>query len=81
MDVVHLVNKTQVFGRITRWLLSFLQYDLKIIHKLGRSHVLPNALSTIYNTNEHISVLNQTIDFALFMLGACTNGWTNLGVI
>jgi hypothetical protein len=39
MALVHLVNKQQVFGRIARWLLLFLEYDFTVVYKLGRSHV------------------------------------------
>jgi hypothetical protein len=38
--LVYLVNKPQVFGEITRWLLLFLEYDFKIIYKPSRSHLL-----------------------------------------
>jgi len=39
MALVYLVNKPQVFGRITKWLLLFLEYDFKIVYKPGRSHL------------------------------------------
>jgi hypothetical protein len=40
MALVYLVNKPQVFGKITRWLLLFLEYDFKIVYKPNRSHLL-----------------------------------------
>jgi hypothetical protein len=37
MALVYLVNKPQVYSIIVRWLLLFLEYDFKIVYKLGRS--------------------------------------------
>jgi hypothetical protein len=49
MALVYLVNKPRVFGRIVKWLLLFLEYDLKIVYKLGRSHLMANALNRLLN--------------------------------
>jgi len=49
MALVYLVNKPQVFGRITRWLLLFLEYDFKIVYRPGRSHLMAYALSRLLN--------------------------------
>ncbi len=38
MALLYLIKKPQVFGRITRWLLLFLEYDFFVIYKLGYSH-------------------------------------------
>ncbi len=38
MALMYLVNKPQVSKKIAKWLLLFLEYDLKIVYKLGRSH-------------------------------------------
>jgi hypothetical protein len=46
---VYLVNKPQVSSRIVRWLLLFLEYDFKIVYKLGRSHIMANASSRLPN--------------------------------
>ncbi len=40
MALVYLVNKPQVSGRITRWLLLFLEYEFTIVYKLGKTHVV-----------------------------------------
>jgi hypothetical protein len=37
MALVYMVNKPQVYGKITRWLLLFLEYDFKIVYKLATS--------------------------------------------
>jgi len=34
MALIYLVNKTQVSGRITRWLLHFLEFDFTVVYKL-----------------------------------------------
>jgi hypothetical protein len=40
MVLVYLVNKPQVFGRITKWLLLFLEYEFIVVYKPGRTHVV-----------------------------------------
>jgi hypothetical protein len=67
MAFKYLVNKPQVFGRIAMWLL-FLDYDFKIVYKLGESHLMADALNGPPNQEKPISVLNQTIDAHLFTL-------------
>ncbi len=47
MALVYLVNKPQVFGRIARRLLLFLEYDLKIVYKPRKSHLMANALNKL----------------------------------
>jgi hypothetical protein len=49
MALVYLVNKPQVYGMLIRWLLLFLEYDFKIIYKLGRSHQMADALNRLPN--------------------------------
>jgi hypothetical protein len=49
MALVYLVNKPQVFGKIAKWLLLFLEYDFKIVYKLGRSHLMTDVLSRLPN--------------------------------
>jgi hypothetical protein len=47
MALVYLVNKPQVLGRIVEWLLLFPEYDFVVMHKLGRTHVVVDALSRL----------------------------------
>ncbi len=49
MALVYLVNKPQVFGKLAKWLFLFLEYDFEIVYKLGRSHLMVNALSRLPN--------------------------------
>ncbi len=58
MALMYLVNKPQIYGRITRWLLLFLEYDFKIVYNHGRSHLMANALSRLPNQVEPVSVPN-----------------------
>jgi hypothetical protein len=44
MALTYLVNKPQLFGKIARWLLLFLEYDFIIIYKPSRTHYMANAL-------------------------------------
>jgi hypothetical protein len=49
MALVYLVNKPQVFGRLVKWLLLFLEYDIKIVYKPSRFHLMANALNKLNN--------------------------------
>jgi hypothetical protein len=49
MALIYLVNKPQVFGRLAKWLLLFLEYDIKIIYKPSRFHLMANALNRLPN--------------------------------
>jgi hypothetical protein len=49
MALVYLVNKLQVLGIITRWLLLFLKYDFIVVYKLSITHVVVDALSRLPN--------------------------------
>ncbi len=67
MTIVYLVNKPQVFGRITRWLL-FLEYEFTTVYKPGRTDVFVNVLSKLPNNLETIEVLDQIVDASLFFV-------------
>jgi hypothetical protein len=69
MTLVYLVIKPLVSGGITRWLLFFLEYDFTVVYKLGRIHVVVDALSRNSDITEPIGVLNQTIYASLFYIG------------
>jgi hypothetical protein len=66
MALVYLVNKPHVSKIITRWLLLFLECDFTVVYKLGRTHVIVDALSRLPDITEPIGVPNQTIDASLF---------------
>ncbi len=68
MALVYLVNKPQVSGRLARWLLLFLEYDFKIIYKLGRSHLMVDALNRLPNHTKLVGILDQTCDVYMFTL-------------
>jgi hypothetical protein len=65
---VYLVNKPQIYGIIIKWLLLFLEYDFKIVDKLGKSHLMARALNRLPNRVKLVGVPNQTIDPHLFTL-------------
>jgi hypothetical protein len=56
MALVYMVNKPQIFGKITKQLLLFLEYDFKIVYNLGRSHLIVDALSRLPNQAKPIGV-------------------------
>jgi len=47
--LISLINKLQVFDRLVKWLLLFLEYDFKIDYKLSRSQLMANVLSWLPN--------------------------------
>jgi hypothetical protein len=55
MASMYLVNKPQVFGRLAKWLLLFLEYDFKIVYKPSRSHLMIDALSRLPNQTYKMS--------------------------
>jgi len=69
MALVYLVNKPQVSGRIIKWLLLFLEYDFIVMYKLGRIHVITNALLRLPDIIESIGVFDQTTYASLFYTG------------
>jgi hypothetical protein len=68
MALVYLINKSQVFDTLIRWILLFMEYDFKIVYKLSRSHLMADALSKLPNHIEHVGVPNQTYDVHMFTL-------------
>jgi hypothetical protein len=47
MAILYLINKPQVFGKIVKWLLLFLEYDFNFFYKPCRSHLMVDALSRL----------------------------------
>jgi hypothetical protein len=51
-----------VSGRITKWLLLFLEDELIVVYKLGKTHVVANVLSKLPYSSKPLGVPNYTID-------------------
>jgi hypothetical protein len=64
MALVYLVNKPQISR--SRWLLLFLEYDFIVVYKLGRTHVVTDALSRLLDITEPTSAPDQTTYASLF---------------
>ncbi len=60
MALVYLVNKPQVFGKLVKQLVLFLEYNFKIGYKLDRFHIMANALNRLPNWSKLVGVPNQT---------------------
>jgi hypothetical protein len=69
MTLVYLVNKPQVSGIITKWLLLFLEYDFTIVYKPGKTHVVAYVMPRFPDITEPTSVPNQTTNASLFYIG------------
>ncbi len=68
MVLVYLLKKPQIFGKLTRWLLLFMEYDFKIVYKPNRSHLMAYALNILPNQIKPIEVPDQTCDSHMFTL-------------
>jgi len=66
--LLYLVQKPQVLGKITHWLLFFLEYDFLVIYKLGRSHFVVDVLFWMRDFTKESGVLDQTANTSLFLL-------------
>jgi len=55
MILVYLVNKPQVLGRITRWLL-FLECEFRVVYQPNKTHVVVDALSKLSNNSKPLGV-------------------------
>ena len=64
----YLVNKPQVSGRLARWLLLFLEFDFKVIYKLGKTHGVADALSRNEGAEPTTGIPDQTTDAQLFSI-------------
>jgi hypothetical protein len=68
MVMVYLVNKSHVLRRITRRLLLFLEYELTIIYKPSKMHVVVDVLSILLDNLEPLGVQDYTMDASLFFV-------------
>jgi hypothetical protein len=50
MTLMYMVNRPQIFRKITKWFLMFLKYDFKVIYKLGTKPMVVNVLYKLPNT-------------------------------
>ena len=64
----YLVNKPQVSGRLAQWLLLFLEFDFKVIHKSGKTHGVADALSRNEGAEPATRISDQTTDAQLFSI-------------
>jgi hypothetical protein len=56
MALVYLVNKPEVSGRITRWLLLFLEYEFTLVYKPSKTHVVVNILFRLPDSSKPLGV-------------------------
>ncbi len=68
MVMVYLVNKSHVLRRITRRLLLFLEYELTLIYKPSKMHVVVDVLSILLDNLEPLGVQDYTMDASLFFV-------------
>jgi hypothetical protein len=58
MALAYLVNKPQNLGRITRWLVLFLEYEFIVVYKHGITHVVDDVLSKLPDSSKPLGVLD-----------------------
>ncbi len=59
---IFIFNKPQISRKIVRWLLLFLKYDFIVVDKLGKTHVIIDALSRLVDSTKPTCVPNQITD-------------------
>ncbi len=57
-----------MLGRITRCLLSFLEYEFTIVYKPNRTHIVVDVLSKLPESSKPLGVPNQIVDTTLFFI-------------
>ena len=55
-------------SRLARWLLLFLEFDSKVVYKLGKTHGVADALSCNEGAEPAIGIPDQTTDAQLFSM-------------
>ncbi len=65
---VYFVNKPQVSGRITKWLLLLLENEFTMVYKLDKTHVVVDVLSRLSDSLQPLGVPDQTMDASLFFI-------------
>ncbi|CAB0036816.1 unnamed protein product, partial [Trichogramma brassicae] len=58
----YLRNLKDPTGRLARWALEMQQWEFEIVHRRGKVHELPDALSRAYETNEEVCVVAGVSD-------------------
>jgi hypothetical protein len=67
MALMYLIKKPQLLGRITKWLLLFLEYNFSMVYKLRHSHSVVDAFPQLPNVIENSKVLDRTTNPSLFI--------------
>jgi hypothetical protein len=62
MDLVYLVSKPHVLGRIVKLLFPFMEYEFTCTYKPRCTHVVANVLSRLPDITKPTRVCDQTID-------------------
>jgi hypothetical protein len=75
MALIYLVNKPQVFGKIARWFLFFLEYDFTMVYKPGKTHGMADAPSRTFNGELVAKMEHQIADASLFSIQPITLDW------
>ncbi len=50
--LIYLLNKPHALGKITRWLLLFLEYEFTLVYKPNKIHIVTYALSNLLDVIE-----------------------------
>ena len=66
--LLYLVNKNHATRFISRWIVTLLEVDFKVVVRKGKDYVLADHFSRISNGEEAIGVDDETPDTALFTI-------------
>ena len=74
MAIKYLVNKSQLSGRLTRWILLLEKFDYTVEYKPGRMHLQADHLSRLSEDMGTHPIDDSLIDDKLFVISA-TPDW------
>lgn len=71
-SLLWLQNLKDLNGRLARWAVKLQQYDFKLVHRKGKEHVVPDALS---RSVPIIDAIDEKDDKGNFDLDNCEDKW------
>ena len=74
----YLLNKPELSGRVTRWMLLFQEFSFEVVTKAGKTHVLADHLSRLLTNDQEFGVEGELPDSQLFLMQVETHGMLTL---
>lgn len=78
MAIKFLVNKSELNGRLARWVLLLEEFDYKIVYKPGRMHLQADHLSRLSELVGTTSIDDDFVDKNLFVVTAYSEWYARI---